>query len=156
LHEESFEKAYHLERELIEIIKASTFDANSRKIVIQTIRDYGKARERHGAIAAQFEFRGVDQYQRAIAGKNRGSGKREQGPREQRLDLMGRWAECMGISEENENQYSLSTPPRIEVVQNWMRKQNPKVSIPVEKRTWERDWEDVLIRLKAKKAGGRG
>jgi hypothetical protein len=67
---------------------------------------------------------------------------------------MARWAECNGISEEKENQYSLSTPDRIEVVENWMRKQNPKVSIPVEKRTWERDWEEVLIRLKAKTIGG--
>jgi hypothetical protein len=146
LYVESFEKAYQLEKELIAIIKASTFDANSRKIVIQSIRDYGKAQERHGAIATQYEFRGVDQYQRAIAGKNRGSAKRNQGPREPRLALMMQWLERNDGSRDK-----LSS--KTDEIAKWMRQRNHKVVLPVDARTWERDWEDVFRRRGARKTG---
>jgi hypothetical protein len=151
-YEESFNAAHQLERGLIEVIKASAFDADSRKHIIQTIRDYGSAKECHGAIAAQHKFRGADEYHRAAVGKNRGRGKREQGPREPRLALMAQWIESHEVSEEDT--YSLFN--RADEIANWMRQCDPKVAIPVDRRTWEVDWVEVFSRLKANAARTAG
>src|SRR2546429_9978252 len=59
---ETFAECDRLGDDLKQILEATLLDKRSKKVIFETIRSYGKAMEKRGALYVQFELRSVDQY----------------------------------------------------------------------------------------------